>query len=523
MSWHEEFLSQNNKKKSISTKGDLFTLFEEVWKEQESKLTKKQRSMLSDDFFQNTLFEIFSGIDYSSMYNREILHENKSWQDLIQEQEDEPSAQEIRLGLPKLRISEDWGKPGSNDRMIIQRFTASIPGDSLKQKLEFVNGVATGKVQMASLGQILGSMVVLEVLYTILAQFTESAGGFIFEGFLAGLFGKNSVQITDVGEDDEGATGKPITDVQLGDREYSLKLLGPGTAVKGSWRNMTEHFASHRDHVVYLDARRSGRGATDSLEFGEFVITLPNFMEIFYEPFKGFVPQEAPVKTKEELMKTLEKYGDLAFGVQFAGPFGGRSKGGFSLKGVKKEKDMAILMRALEKYPEEEIDAKVMWSKEDFTASTKATYLFGSGAQFNAVQRAIKSGDKGAIIGALRKTDGYIKKRQFEFTRNQAESIANFEHLSTILLGEDQLKKTWAIYGDVLRKTVTPVYTSLARFNEQVSSYFMGATEGGDRKSLALAAQQELGTLKEATDEAISAVEQSEKDEYTPEKVAAEE
>ena len=51
----------------------------------------------------------------------------------------------------------------------------------------------------------------------------------------------------------------------------------------------------------------------------------------------------------------------------------------------------------------------------------------------------------------------------------------------------------------------------------------MGATEGGDRKSLALAAQQELGTLKEATDEAISAVEQSEKDEYTPEKVAAEE
>ena len=86
--------------------------------------------------------------------------------------------------MPKLRISEDWGKPGSNDRMIIQRFTASIPGDSLKQKLEFVNGVATGKVQMASLGQILGSMVVLEVLYTILAQFTESAGGFIFEGFL---------------------------------------------------------------------------------------------------------------------------------------------------------------------------------------------------------------------------------------------------------------------------------------------------------------------------------------------------
>ena len=50
---------------TITNKNDLFTLFEEVWKEQESKLTEQQRSMLSDDFFQNTLFEIFSGIDYT--------------------------------------------------------------------------------------------------------------------------------------------------------------------------------------------------------------------------------------------------------------------------------------------------------------------------------------------------------------------------------------------------------------------------------------------------------------------------
>ena len=33
MSWHEEFLSTNQKKKSISTQTDLFALFEEVLKE----------------------------------------------------------------------------------------------------------------------------------------------------------------------------------------------------------------------------------------------------------------------------------------------------------------------------------------------------------------------------------------------------------------------------------------------------------------------------------------------------------
>ena len=78
MSWHKEFLSDKNQNKSVSTKGDLFTLFEEVWKEQESKLTKRQRSMLSEDFFQNTLFEIFSGIDYSNL-TRKSLKEGKDY------------------------------------------------------------------------------------------------------------------------------------------------------------------------------------------------------------------------------------------------------------------------------------------------------------------------------------------------------------------------------------------------------------------------------------------------------------
>ena len=64
MTWHKELLSENNKKPTLSTQSDLFTLFEEVWREQKNKLTEQQRSMLSEDFFQNTLFEIFSGIDY---------------------------------------------------------------------------------------------------------------------------------------------------------------------------------------------------------------------------------------------------------------------------------------------------------------------------------------------------------------------------------------------------------------------------------------------------------------------------
>ncbi len=532
MSWHKEFLSENNKKKSISTKGDLFALFEEVWKEQESKLTKKQRSMLSDDFFQNTLFEIFSGIDYSNL-RRRPLNENKSLDELIKEQED-VTEEEIRLGIPKLRISEDWGKPESNDRQIIQRFSSAITGETLQEKLATVNNVATGQVEMASLGQILGTLVVLECLYTILAQFTESAGGFIFEGFLAGLFGKDAVQITDVGEDSGEATGKPITDVELGGREYSLKLLGPTTAVKGSWKNMTEHFASGRDHVVYLDARRSGKAATDSLVFGEFIITMDNFIKIFYDPFRGFKDVEVKFKNKEELVSALEEFGEQLFFVKLDSKavVDGKEvrKMNFNMAGVNGPPVRELLMNLIQQ-AEEIPRGSFKRYEEDYTKSSqKVKKLWGDYSQFQAVAKAIEvyTGNPGeetkkGVLAALRNTRGYKKKEQFEFSVGQAEGLYNFQHIGSLSLGEEQLKKTWMLYSDILKKTITPVYLSMARFNENVSNYFMGAEAGDQRKAFALAAQQELGTLKEATDEAISAVEQSEKDEYTPEKVAAEE
>jgi hypothetical protein len=485
----------------------LISLIEETMTEQTSSLlTTEEKNLITDDFYINTLTEIFSGIDYSK-FDRSSINENKNLKQLLREQE-EVTGEEVRLGLPKLRISEDWGKPESRDREIINRFTASIPGDTLQEKLEHINRISTTKVQMASIGQILGVMVVVEVLSTILAQYTESAGGFIFEGFLAGLFGKDSVQITDVPEGEE-ATGKPITDVELGGRQYSLKLLGPTTAVKGSWRNMVEHF-NHpkRDHVVYLDARRSGKAASDSLVFGEFLITLPNFMEIFYEPWKGYEEQETQVSTKKELLKTLKKHGDQVFGVQFDGPVGRVRSGAFKLRGKYREDVMQKMLSVIETLPDE-VTAAVNWSKEDPTKSTKATWLFGSGAQFNAVLKAIKSGDKELTIEALQATDGYTKKRQFEFTKNQAESIGNFQEIAHLLLGEEQLKKTWVIYGDILRKTVTPVYTHIARFNENVSKYFMGTADGDARKEYAIAAQADLTSLKEATDEAISEVERT--------------
>jgi hypothetical protein len=157
----------------------------------------------------------------------------------------------------------------------------------------------------ADIPEILSTMVVTEVLDAILKDFTESAGGFIFEGFLAGLLGGKQIQ--DTGDLEAGVAtgevaGKPITDIQVGDRHYSLKLLGEKTGVKGSFKNMVEHFRS-TPHIVYLDARRTG----DGLVLGEFEITLKNFYDVFVEPFLKEVKGEANTfKANDQGVKALD-------------------------------------------------------------------------------------------------------------------------------------------------------------------------------------------------------------------------
>ena len=237
---------------------------------------------------------------------KNLLSRENLWrlfEEVISEQEvDASETEDINISFPKIRISENFGKVGTEDRAIIEKFARNIPGATLEAKIAALNDVLTTVKEDASVGELLSTMVMCEILSAIITNFTESAGGFIFEGFLAGLFGGKSVQIVSP-EDIEGmaAAGKPITDVVLNDRHYSLKLLGQTTGVKGSFRNMVEHFKVI-DHIVYLDARRVAKD--QGLEFGEFEITLENFLDVFVNPFlKTITVKEPTVKTDAKEFK----------------------------------------------------------------------------------------------------------------------------------------------------------------------------------------------------------------------------
>ena len=416
--------------------------------------------------------------------------------------------EDIEIHRPTIKITELWGKLDNGDRSIIENFSRGIEGDTMEAKIIFLNSILTGEKESASLSEILSTLVICEVLYSILSEFTESAGGFLFEGFLAGLFGGQSVQIVSP-SDIPGAgaqAGKPITDILvLGDKHYSLKLLGPETGVGGSFRNMVEHFEGF-PHVYYLDARRIGK--VEGLEFLEFKITLDSFLEAFWEPFRGFKKKVAQVGTTKKLKNAIAKFGDKIFKVVIT----------HKVKGITGNRTTYMPEEILN-FDEEVLEMMspfaVHYSEESFAKSPKAKKLFGTGRQLNDVAEAIELRDKKKIMEALRQTAGFINSEQFELTRGQAESISSAKHVGTIMIGEEHMKNLWWRHVDLLEETIGPVYSTLQSFTDNINNYFLGLKKAEikqPRKQFAMDAIKDAKDLQNASNRAMKRVEATEKD-----------
>ena len=459
------------------------------------------------------------------------------YNELISEKQTRPMAdtgldaseqKSVDIKFPKIRISEDFGKIGTGDRATIEKFAKNIAGSTLEEKISNLNSVLEDANPDVTIGQLLSTMVITEILSAIVTNFTESAGGFIFEGFLAGLFGGKSVQIVDP-KDIEGmdAAGKPITDVVLGGRHYSLKLLGETTGVKGSFRNMVNHFKTV-NHVVYLDARRIGKD--QGLQFGEFTITLENFLDVFVTPFLKQVAKSKPIKVKtgaklKQLLNKLSAEGKpvkvIRAQTRLPAPYNAKV---FSFspatadklnEGALSPNDFKKLIDQLMNTPDRQLSKFGPWTvvhADQKFEGTKAEKLFGNFSLVEEIKAAIEADDREQIISKLEKTPGYTDPQQFEFTRKQAEDIASFKEIGRLMIGPPYMKKAFANYANILRDTLTPVYDNLQLFTDNVNDYFLGVSGEGteqNRKQYAMNAIQNANDLEKSTNRAVEKIEKT--------------
>ena len=220
--------------------------------------------------------------------------------------------------------SELAGKLDTEERSFFKRYLAdNITGKTLPEKVKQLNALMSSSegidADNTPLNYILSSLGALKILQETIDDFSESAAGFTFEAFLAGLLA--GVQVT-------GKEGGqlPIDDVRFwvnpktgeGGQPVSLKLLtgqGDSTLVKGSIKNLLGFFKKPEiaaiantkgiEYIVALKYSDKGLGIYS------FNIRPNNFFEWIEERAFDFkrletAPEEEPELQTEAQEKSLE-------------------------------------------------------------------------------------------------------------------------------------------------------------------------------------------------------------------------
>jgi hypothetical protein len=243
----------------------------------EHLVEKRMKNQSSEKLNLNTLLEMMERLD-----------------DLVSLSEDMNVSPDIDLSLlpqdwidklPKIEISERWGigaqKPEDENaaRTEFRKYMDNIEGSTVEEKLRsiesFINQSETVADATEATKQVISNIMFLELLSTVVNDFSPSGAGFLFEAFLAGL-----LQGTQMVEKTEGGVLDIDDLVDADNKPISLKLLVPTTPVKGSIRNLINFIAlspkAQPNGIEYICVYKYGKDKTKALGMYSFQITGDN-------------------------------------------------------------------------------------------------------------------------------------------------------------------------------------------------------------------------------------------------------
>ncbi len=188
------------------------------------------------------------------------------------------SEKNITIKLPKFRISEQWGTPGSDDRQIIEMFTKNIVGTTIPQKISslntFVSECDAGCVSTKDVSEILANLVFLDSMASVIYDFNPQTGGFLFESLMSALLGGKAKQVP------TGAAGSDQDVIDMYDdqgRPMSLKFFFEGASqyVEASYDNLVADIEKNNAPIVYLIGiknRATKEKTVLAIDFYEFTV-----------------------------------------------------------------------------------------------------------------------------------------------------------------------------------------------------------------------------------------------------------
>jgi len=283
MSWHKEFLSENNKKKTLSTMDDLFNLIEEVYEVEKGRLFKSSK-------------------DPIALLKEQFLNERKSMTltlDAIPE-----------IAVTELGWTDVTGAGGENpvngpERQKLLQFLENIKGGDFVEKIKLISnfydnpdaamqsmfGEGGNTSTAKQIATALSYLVFYKTLTKVIANFNAASAGFSFEAFLAVLMEgeqipANTGTIADFLSRSDG-TSMPV----------SLKLYQDGNLhVGGSFRDLVGDITNPKfdnDLMRYVavtkrfeGGQKEGQDVNGFLKWYRFDFTLDNIFDILSKSSK---------------------------------------------------------------------------------------------------------------------------------------------------------------------------------------------------------------------------------------------
>ncbi len=451
------------------------------------------------------------------------LTEEEDVIDITGEDENDEDVQTIRR--PVIKITEAWGSPDNVDRQVMESLLSQIEGGTVEDKIQSVNNFVNNPP--AELGgdisKIMSYLIFLDTFASIINDYGASVSGFLFEAFLAALFGGTSIQVDD--PEQVGAKGSlPIEDNQLfvqlkaqsknPDAEpnwdivpYSLKVLRQDGVVHGSFKNLVDFFldpAPQRksDSVVYLVVIKEGKKdkegknvATGRLHFYEFELTRENFMQMIGAPKEvpmwGYVPVQTARKTTISPEKNM--FGDNA-------PVAARGKHKFRLPDGSPAGAEITDKITIEK-GETILKFQKTGEMRDVLAPS-ALKLYTPEQHRDIMAKFGESTDQASInrdvFAALKQTKGYGSKvaggAQWSITKKEYSK----GYKGTLDLNADKIEAKAVEYTRTLNQSLVNIFNALGDLTDNINSYFIA----GD-KSQGVEAKTNATKLRDAVNDVI--------------------
>ena len=396
-------------------------------------------------------------------------------------------------------------KPSSEDRDVFHAWMSNLPEGDLGTKVKAIEAYIANPPE-TSVADTLSYLMFLNTFSFMIQEFNASVAGFLWEPFLAAMFGGQSRQVPTSEHD--------IADVQLWliDRggvlqRVSLKILRADGEVGGSFRDLVNHFSENpNEPMIYVVIKKY---EDDTLmKFYEFPVSQETFFDFIGHPATVIktavqqftVPAEATITRRQDLADYLDKSDwmpqgwkvDRKSAKQAKIALAGEDKF-ISTTGVVPGATYDIAIRSIEKLAGEAgkappgANAKHLWGDEETYSQWYGLYqeLQQGGIAPADFWAAVKGERPDLTPWAPKGARGYATKQQFEIRWSYAVKHAQVDNLGNLDISKESLDKAFAAGSQSIGADLTDLFNALTDLVDNVGRFFLidcGSAAGEAKK-----------------------------------------